>query len=82
MSEGAKRNRSGDNKENWYKVREGIECETYTVPEIARIFGIGLKLAYSLIESGEIPSIRLGSHVKVSRHVVDQMLRRSDHVVQ
>jgi excisionase family DNA binding protein len=67
------RDRSGDRPETWNRA-DGIEPATYTVPEAAARLGIGLKLAYEMVRTGAIPSIRLGHKIKVSRVVLETML--------
>ena len=50
--------------------------DAYDVPEAGRRLGIGRNLAYALVRSGEIPSIRLGARrIVVPRHALDAMLR-------
>jgi len=62
---------------NWYRT-DGVERETYTVAEAAAALGIGLKLAYELTRTGQIPTIRLGRRVLVSRATLDSILSGGD----
>ena len=41
--------------------------ETTTVAEAARMLGLSVASAYRAIESGEIPSIRIGGRILVPR---------------
>lgn len=45
-----------------------------TVPEAARRLGIGRSLAYAAVESGEIPSIRIGSRLLVPSAALEELL--------
>ena len=47
---------------------------TYTVNEIQDILGISRNTAYALIKGGEFRSIRIGSHIRVSRKSFDTWL--------
>ena len=50
---------------------------TYTVEEVAKILGIGRNSAYEAVRSGQIPSLRIGKRLLVSRIVLDSLLRLS-----
>lgn len=45
-----------------------VECLTLTVEDAARLLGISRSMAYECVRSGEIPSIKLGTTIKVPRH--------------
>lgn len=47
---------------------------TLRVEEVARLLGIGRSNAYAAIRRGEIPALKFGRSVRVSRAVVDRML--------
>lgn len=51
-----------------------IERQTYDVPTIAKIIGVGRNQAYEAIRSGEIKSIRIGKRIVVSRAELDRLL--------
>jgi excisionase family DNA binding protein len=40
---------------------------TYTVPEVARMLGIGINQTYEAVRRREIPSIRIGRRLLVPR---------------
>jgi len=44
------------------------------VPEVARIIRVARSRAYELVGSGEIPSVRIGHSVRVSRKELDRWL--------
>lgn len=50
------------------------ERETLTVPEAARILGIGRNGAYEAIHRGEIPVLRIGRRFLVPRAALEQLL--------
>jgi excisionase family DNA binding protein len=43
-----------------------------TVPEAARVLGVGRKKIYELIEWGEIKAVKLGRSVQVEKNSLDQ----------
>ena len=47
---------------------------TLTVEEAARLLGIGRSLAYELVATGDLPSIRLGRRILIPRAAVDALL--------
>ena len=50
------------------------ERQTYKVEEAAKILGIGRNLAYELVRSGKIPSLRLGRRIVVPKGAFDRLL--------
>ena len=48
--------------------------QTLTVEEAAQVLGIGRTLAFAMVRSGQLPVIRLGRRVLVSRPALDRML--------
>ena len=51
-----------------------IEPLCYSVPETARLLGLGRNAAYEAIKRGEIPAIRIGGRVLVPRVQLEKML--------
>jgi excisionase family DNA binding protein len=51
------------------------EVLVLTVPEAARLLGIGRGLAYEAVARGEIPSVRIGRRIVVPRYALDALLR-------
>lgn len=47
---------------------------TLTVEEAAQLLGIGRQSAYQAARTGELPTIRLGRRLLVSRAQIDRML--------
>jgi excisionase family DNA binding protein len=52
----------------------GLEKQTLTVPETARVLGIGRNSAYEAVRTGEIPSLKIGRRVLVPRLAVERLL--------
>lgn len=48
--------------------------EWLKVPEVARIIRVARSRAYELVGSGEIPSVRIGRSVRISRRELDRWL--------
>jgi len=47
---------------------------TLTVPEAARLLGISRALAYDAVRRGELPSIRVGRRIVISRVALERIL--------
>lgn len=52
-----------------------MEKQTYTVEEVAEIFGISKNLAYTAVQRGEIPSQKFGRRIVVPKPLLDRMLQ-------
>ena len=48
----------------------------YTVQEFAEIFKISRSHAYSLVKTGEVPSITLGNCKRITAEIIEQLLRQ------
>ncbi len=48
--------------------------EYLKVPEVAEFLQIGRTRAYELVSSGEIPSVRIGRNIRVSRKELERWL--------
>jgi excisionase family DNA binding protein len=44
-----------------------------SVPEAARLLGVGTTFGWAMVRSGEIPSVRLGRRVLVPRAALEQL---------
>jgi excisionase family DNA binding protein len=51
-----------------------MERRTYTVTEAAAVLGISRTSAYERVRAGELPALRLGRRIVITRSVVDAML--------
>jgi hypothetical protein len=47
------------------RIPDPIEVPTISVKRYAQIVGIGLRTAYAGVESGEVPSIKIGKRVVI-----------------
>lgn len=54
--------------------RPALEQRTYSVTDVARIFGVTPSHVWRLCQKGEVPSIRLGSRILIPRDAVDRIL--------
>ena len=52
-----------------------MEQETMSVEQAAVRLGIGRRLAYEAAKRGELPVIRIGSRIRVSKVGLDEMLK-------
>ena len=48
--------------------------EWLKVPEVAEVLRIARSRAYELVQTGEIPSVKIGRSVRVSRKELDRWL--------
>ncbi len=53
--------------------------EYLKVLEVAKVLRIARSRAYELVGSGEIPSIRIGRSVRVSRKELDRWIEEQHH---
>jgi excisionase family DNA binding protein len=53
---------------------------TYTVTEVAELLGISRTSAYECVRRGEIPSLRLGRRLLVTRAGLQQLLEHHSAV--
>jgi excisionase family DNA binding protein len=58
------------------KDRRGQQLEklVYDVAETAAILGVRPNHIYRLIARGELPAVRLGAHIRVSKAALDRKL--------
>ena len=48
--------------------------QTYSIPEAAKVLGIGRSAAYEAARTGEIPTIKIGKRVLVPVAQLEQLL--------
>jgi excisionase family DNA binding protein len=53
---------------------DGHATLTLTIPETAELLGISLSKAYEAARLGQIPTIRLGTRILVSRRRLEEMV--------
>jgi excisionase family DNA binding protein len=58
--------------------KEGLKL-TLTIPEASKLLGISRGLGYEAARRGEIPTVRIGGRIVVSRSALEEMLRRAAH---
>lgn len=54
-----------------------IDRQVYTVDEVCRLLGLRKSSAYALIARGEIPSVKLGTQIRVPRFAIEKLLSAS-----
>jgi excisionase family DNA binding protein len=52
-----------------------VRHEYLKVPEVAAVLRIARSRAYELVADGEIPSVRIGRSIRVSRRELDRWLK-------
>ena len=52
--------------------------QTYTVPEAAKILGIGRSSAYEGAKTGQLPTIRIGNRLLVPKAALARLLSETD----
>ena len=52
-----------------------------SVPEAAKLLGIGKNLAYEAVQRGEIPSIKVGSRLLIPRVALERRLAEANGMV-
>jgi excisionase family DNA binding protein len=53
---------------------EPLDRRTFTVREAAQVLGIGRDATYAAVQSGTIPSIRVGRRVVIPREAIGRIL--------
>ncbi len=51
-----------------------MEKRTYSIPEAAKVLGIGRTAAYEAARMGQIPTIRIGKRILVPIAALDRLL--------
>ena len=51
-----------------------VEKKTLTIPQAARVLGIGLSAAYEAARTGELPTIRIGKRILVPTAALERKL--------
>ena len=49
---------------------------TLSIPETAKVLGIGRNLCYARVKTGEIPVIRIGRRLLVPRRALEKLLEQ------
>ena len=50
--------------------------------EVANVLGVGRNRAYTLMSSGEIPSIRIGRSIRVRREALDEWIEQQEQTAR
>lgn len=57
-----------------------MERVTMTVSEFAKYLGIGLNNAYEIINSGEIPHLKIGRKFKIPKKGIDEWIEKMSSI--
>ncbi len=57
-----------------------MERVTMTVSEFAKYLGIGLNKAYEIINSGEIPHLKIGRKFKIPKKGIDEWIEKMSSI--
>ena len=57
-------------------TRTSLAAAALSVEEAGALLGISRDLAYDLVATGELPSVRLGRRLVVPRRALEEALRR------
>lgn len=53
------------------------EVKLLTVAEVAAIMRLSKMTVYRMVNSGQLPALKVGRSVRIPEHVVDEYLRKS-----
>lgn len=53
------------------------EVNLLTVAEVAAIMRLSKMTVYRMVNSGQLPALKVGRSVRIPEHVVDEYLRKS-----
>lgn len=56
-------------------MEENTEREWISLREMQEVLGIGSTKAYGLVASGEVPSVRIGRAIRISRKELEHWLQ-------
>jgi excisionase family DNA binding protein len=60
-------------------MKQTTERKTLTIPETAKVLGIGLNQAYEAAKRGDIPNIRVGKRILVPVAALEAKLAGREH---
>jgi excisionase family DNA binding protein len=63
-------------------VRRAVERATLSVPEAAAVLGISRDAAYDAARRGELPTLRFGRRILVSRAALDRLLNAGEPITK
>lgn len=63
-------------------MSDEIERQTYSIEEAAKVLGVGRGLAYQLARSGQLPVLRLGRRLLVSKAVLESLLEVASNGIE
>lgn len=61
-------------------MEPNVRREWYTVSEVQEILGIGSTKAYELVQTGDLPAIRIGRALRINRRDIDAWAERNRYI--
>ena len=52
----------------------GLQALTLTIPQAAQLLGISVSKAYEAARAGELPTLRVGTRVLISRRRLEELI--------
>lgn len=53
-----------------------------TIPQVAKALGIGVKLAYALVNSNQLGAVRIGRAIKVPKFCLEEYIKTARNNVK
>ncbi|MET9492516.1 helix-turn-helix domain-containing protein [Nocardia sp. NPDC006630] len=78
MSEHPRIPRDGTDTGAGEALRRLLAEPTISIPDAARLLGIGRSTVYAAVKSGEVPAIRVGHRVRIPSTWIREALRVDD----
>ncbi len=66
--------------DNAHSAPQGADDRLLTVPEVAELLTMHVSSLYEMARRGELPSVRVGKHVRVPATALRQWLAQREHV--
>jgi excisionase family DNA binding protein len=63
-----------------YSAPQGGDDRLLTIPEVAELLTMHVSSLYEMARRGELPSVRVGKHVRVSATALRQWIAQREHV--
>ena len=61
-------------------MHKAVEKEWLTISEVQALLDIGSTKAYGLVQTGELPAIRIGRALRVHRYDIDAWAERNRYI--
>jgi excisionase family DNA binding protein len=61
-------------------VKSTVQREWFTISEVQELLGIGSTKAYELVQTGELPAIRIGRSLRVHRRDIEEWAEKNRYI--